>query len=152
MRRIILTGSLLLALSASAMASQVYKWVDAQGNTHFGAQPPQGQAATEINTVVAPPKAPGADATETAKPAASTSPVAEDDLEQKAIDDKVKKEVASKEAERKKYCESVRTNLAQLRNNPRVMVEIKGETRRLSEEERQARITESEKGIAESCK
>ncbi|MET1081344.1 MAG: DUF4124 domain-containing protein [Pseudomonas sp.] len=146
MRRTILTGSLLLALSASAMASQVYKWVDAQGNTHFGAQPPQGQAATEINTVIAPPKAPAA------APATPAAGVGADDPEQKALDEKVKKEVAIKEVERKKYCENVRGNLAQLRNNPRVQVEDKGETRRLTEEERQARIAESEKGIAEKCK
>ena len=31
MRRMILTSSLLLALSASANAGQIYKWVDAQG-------------------------------------------------------------------------------------------------------------------------
>lgn len=143
MRRIILTSSLLLAFSAGAMASQVYKWVDAQGNTHFGSQPPQGQEATSINTVAAPPKP------ATPAPAA---PAAIDDAEQKALDDKVKAEVAAKEVERKKYCEEVRNNLAQLRNNPRVMVEAEGETRRLTEEERQARIAESEKGIAENCK
>ena len=44
MRRMIITSSLLLAISATAMASQVYKWVDEQGVTHFSAQPPQGQA------------------------------------------------------------------------------------------------------------
>lgn len=145
MRRIILTGSLLLALSASAMAGQVYKWVDAQGNTHFGAQPPQGQEATSINTVVAPPP-------KAATPAAPTLPSLEDDAEQKAADAKVKAEVAAKDAELKKYCESMRTNLAQLRNNPRVMVDVMGEPRRLTEEERQARIAESEKSIAENCK
>ncbi|MES2818569.1 MAG: DUF4124 domain-containing protein [Pseudomonadota bacterium] len=145
MRRIILTGSLLLAFSASAMASQVYKWVDAQGNTHFGSQPPQGQEATSINTVAAPPKP--------VAPAIPAPPVVED-AEQKILDDKVKAEVATKEAERKKYCENVRNNLAQLRNNPRVMVEgeNEGESRRLTEEERQTRIADSEKGIAENCK
>ena len=144
MRRIILTGSLLLALSASAMAGQVYKWVDAQGNTHFGAQPPQGQAATSINTIAAPPKA--------SAPAAPALPSFEDDAEQQAADAKVKKAVAAEDAEIKKYCESVRNNLAQLRNNPRILTEVLGEPRRLTEEERQARIAESEKNIAENCK
>lgn len=32
----------LLLLSFSAFA-QVYKWTDAEGNTHFGSQPPAGQ-------------------------------------------------------------------------------------------------------------
>ena len=145
MRRIILTTSLLLALSASAMASQVYKWVDAQGVTHFGSQPPQGQSATSINTSAPQPKA-----VEEEQPAPTFESIA--DPEQAAFDKKAKEEVAAKEAERKKYCEDVRTNLAQLENNPRIRVEVEGEVRRLGEDERQQRITEAKKAIAENCK
>ncbi|MDM8350852.1 DUF4124 domain-containing protein [Pseudomonas sp. sp1636] len=144
MRRMILTSSLLLALSASAMASQVYKWVDAQGGTHFGAQPPQGQQATTINTAAPPPKTGGSVATPTFESMA--------DPEQAAIDEKVKQEVAIQEAERKKYCQTVRTNLAQLENNPRVRLEVDGEVRRLNEEERQQRIDEAKQAIAKNCK
>ena len=144
MRRMILTSSLLLALSVSAMASQVYKWVDAQGVTHFGAQPPQGQQATTINTATPPPK--------TAEPAATPTFESSADPEQAAIDEKVKQEIATQEAERKKYCQSVRTNLAQLENNPRVRVEVDGEVRRLNEEERQQRISEAKQAIAKNCK
>lgn len=144
MRRMILTGSLLLALSATATAGQIYKWVDAQGNTHFGAQPPEGQAAAEVNPNVSQPKLPAAPA---AKPV--EQPAA--DTEQESIDSKVKKDVARQEAELKAYCETVRTNLAQLQNNPRVRIEVDGKLRRLNEEERQAKISESEKAIAENC-
>ena len=144
MRRMILTSSLLLALSASAMASQVYKWVDAQGVTHFGAQPPQGQQATTINTATPPPK--------TAEPAATPTFESSADPEQAAIDEKVKQEIATQEAERKKYCETVRTNLAQLENNPRVRMEVDGEVRRLNEEERQQRISEAKQAITKNCK
>lgn len=144
MRRMIFTGSLLLALSASAVAGQVYKWVDAQGITHFGSQPPQGQEATPVNTNSATPKA----------PAPAPLPKLDSEVEsdkQKAIDDKVKQEVAKREEERKKYCETVRTNLSQLQNNPRVRVEENGDFRRLTEEERQARISEAQKAIEENC-
>ncbi|MBS7661954.1 DUF4124 domain-containing protein [Pseudomonas lalucatii] len=144
MRRTILTSSLLLALSATAMASQVYRWVDAQGVTHFGAQPPQGAQATTINTAAPPPKPAEAQAAPTFQSIA--------DPEQAAIDEKVKREVAAKEAERKQYCESIRTNLAQLQNNPRVRIEVDGEVRRLSEEERQERIGAAQKSIADNCK
>ncbi len=144
MRLMILTGSLLLALSTSAMASQIYKWVDEQGVTHFGAQPPQGQDATSINTATPQPRAPA--------PAPTATP-ASDDAEQKAIDDQVKDQVAKQEAERKKYCESARTNLAQLENNPRVRIEgDNGELRRIGEDERQQRITELKKSIDETCR
>ncbi|WP_256930502.1 M24 family metallopeptidase, partial [Pseudomonas aeruginosa] len=73
--------------------------------------------------------------------------------EQKAIDDKVKQQVAKEEAERKQFCEETRNNLAQLKNNPRVRVdEGKGELRRLGEEERQERIAKAEKAIQENCR
>ncbi|MDR7025788.1 MAG: DUF4124 domain-containing protein [Pseudomonadales bacterium] len=147
MRRMMITSSLLLAMSATAMASQVYKWVDAQGVTHFSAQPPQGQDATSVNTAAPPPKPAVA---EDKKAAPTFESIA--DPEQAAIDEKVKQDIAAKEVERKKYCEDVRTNLAQLQNNPRVRVDVDGEVRRLSEEERQSRISEAQKAIAENCK
>ena len=147
MRRMMITSSLLLAMSATAMASQVYKWVDAQGVTHFSAQPPQGQDADSINTATPPPKSAVA---EEKKAAPTFESIA--DPEQAAIDEKVKQDVAAREVERKKYCEDVRTNLAQLQNNPRVRVDVDGELRRLSEEERQSRISETQKSIAENCK
>ncbi|UVE17025.1 DUF4124 domain-containing protein [Pseudomonas sp. LS44] len=143
MRRMMLTGSLLFALSATAMASQVYKWVDDKGITHFGAQPPQGQAATSVNTVV-----PTGKSSPPITPPAQTA----DDTEQKAIDSKVKKEVAEQETERKKFCENTRINLAQLQNNPRLRVtEANGEVRRVDEDERQKRIGEAEKAIKDNC-
>ncbi|SFI97256.1 protein of unknown function [Pseudomonas guineae] len=147
MRRMIITSSLLLAISATAMASQVYKWVDAQGVTHFSAQPPQGQEATSINTAAAQPKPVASDEKKAAPTFESIA-----DPEQAAIDKKVKQQIAAKEAKRKKYCEDVRTNLAQLQNNPRVRIDVDGEVRRLSEEERQSRISEAQKSINENCK
>lgn len=146
MRRMIITSSLLLAISATAMAGQVYKWVDAQGVTHFSAQPLQGQEATTINTALPAPKPAPADAIEAAPTFESIA-----NPEQAAIDAKVKQDVATKEAERKKYCEEVRTNLAQLQNNPRLRMEVEGEVRRLSEDERQARIAETQKSITDNC-
>ncbi|WP_313525759.1 DUF4124 domain-containing protein [Stutzerimonas kunmingensis] len=142
MRFMFLAGGLVLALCGNVMAAQVYKWVDAQGVTHFGAQPPQGQQVETVNTVTAP-----------AKSTTMPAPVAEDETEvdQQSIDRKVKRQVAEQEAERKRYCETMRTNLAQLQNNPRVRVEEKGESRRITEEERQARIAETRDKIAENC-
>jgi len=101
-----LAGGLVLALCGNVMAAQVYKWVDAQGVTHFGAQPPQGQQVETVNTVTAP-----------AKSTTMPAPVVEDETEvdQQSIDRKVKRQVAEQEAERKRYCETMRTNLAHCR-------------------------------------
>lgn len=144
MRRMIVTTSLALVLSSTAMAGQIYKWVDAQGVTHFSEQPPQGQQANTVNTATPPPPAPEP------KPAPTFQDIA--DPQQAAADAKVKKEVAEQEAQRLKYCETQRNNLAQLENNPRVRVEDGGEMRRLGEDERQQRIADSKKAITENCK
>ena len=142
MQRIILAGTLLLALSSPAMAGQIYKWVDAQGITHFGAQPPQGQQATSVNPVIAPPRPEAAPA-----PSAPTDNVMND--EQQAID--AKADVAAQSAQNAENCTVIRTNLAQMENNPRVRVEVDGEVRRLGEEERQEKIAEAKKLISENC-
>lgn len=145
MRRMILTTSLLLALTSTAMASEVFKWVDAQGVTHFGAQPPQGQQSTTINTAVPTPSGKPAQA----EPAPTFESIA--DPQQAEIDKKVKQEVAAKEAERKQYCLDIRTDLSQIENNPRVRVDVDGEVRRITEEERQKRITDAKKAISDHC-
>ncbi|MBD2838720.1 DUF4124 domain-containing protein [Pseudomonas sp. JM0905a] len=151
MHRMIFAGSLLLALATSAMAGQVYKWVDAQGVTHFGAQPPDGQEATSVNTSVPKPRPSLPLLDSEIEQQQASQPASKPVGDQKAIDEKVKAEVATQEAERRKYCDNIRTNLAQLQNNPRLRTEVNGEMRRLSEEERQSRIKDAEKAISENC-
>ncbi|SCY96544.1 MULTISPECIES: DUF4124 domain-containing protein [unclassified Pseudomonas] len=139
MRMIFLTASLLVGLSPICMAAQVYKWVDAQGVTHFGSQPPQDAEATTV--IKSSPSA-------TKPPAPPSGGVIGD---QKAIDKEVKKQVAEQEAQLKAFCEQARTNLAQLQNNPRVREDVEGEMRRLNDEERRQRIEETRKQIDEHC-
>lgn len=128
-----------LLISPLCMAGQIYKWVDAQGVTHFDAQPPQGQPAT---TVVTPPSPAG-------KPAAPTRNTAIGD--QQSIDNTVKKQVAEQQAQLKVFCEQARTNLAQLQNNPRLREDVDGEMRRLTDQQRQERTSEAQKQIADNC-
>lgn len=143
MRRSILTGSLLLALSGQLMAaSPIYQWLDADGQPHFGAQPPQGVQSTLVKAGSAKPKP--VPAATPVKPAATEDP-------QAAIDAKVKQDVARQQVDQQKRCESLRTNLAQLQNNPRISVEDNGQVRRLGEDERQARIAQTQKSIQDEC-
>lgn len=142
MRRVIFPALLALAIGNTGQAAQIYKWVDAQGVTHFDAQPPAGQAAQEINTAKPP----------TAPAPAGPSGNLDESKQQRAIDAKVKKQVAAEEARRKENCTILRTNLAQLQNNPRVREQVKGEIRRLSEDERQDRIVETQKAIEDFCR
>jgi len=148
MRRTIFMGSLLLALAPTVMAAQVYKWVDAQGITHFGAQPPEGTEAATVNTNAAQPKTSNFPPPAAAKP---TLPPSVDE-KQKAADEKVRQQVAQEEAERLKQCDKLRSDVAQLKNNPRIRVDDgNGDLRRITEEERQDRIAASEKSIRENC-
>jgi hypothetical protein len=136
----IIKVSLLLLLSTSALAGQIYKWVDAQGVTHFDAQPPAGQQSTPIET-----KAPTAPAVTPKSSAPST------DDKQKAADAKVRQEVTEVQERTDEFCDQARSNLAQLTNNPRVRQEVDGELRRLTEEERQAKISETKATLTETC-
>lgn len=142
MQRMILT-SLLLTLSTAATASQVYTWVDKQGVTHFSEQPPNDQASSPLSTTAPTPRLPAPE---------KLPPVQSNDSDQQGdVERKVKRDIAIQEAKRREYCETVRTNLAQLENNPRLRAQIQGEMRRLTEEERQTRITEAKKAIEDNC-
>lgn len=140
MRRFFLCSSLLLAVSTCTLAAPIYKWVDANGTTHFGNQPPENQASSTVNPVIAP-----------AKPQATQTPEAPAEDPQKAINEKAKIDIAEQEKQRKEYCTAQRNNLAQLSNNPRIRVEENGEARRITEEERQSKIAETQKNISENC-
>ncbi|MGG7647546.1 MULTISPECIES: DUF4124 domain-containing protein [unclassified Pseudomonas] len=139
MRTFFLTVSLLIGISPLGMAAQIYKWVDAQGVTHFDAQPPQGREAT---TVVTP-----------STPASNQPPPPRSSAigDQQAIDKEVKKQVAEQQAQLEAFCEQARTNLAQLQNNPRIREDVEGEMRRLTDQQRQDRISEAQKQIADNC-
>lgn len=148
MRRLLLLAGLLCACAGSADAGQIYKWVDAQGATHFTSQPPLAGASSVVPAAKQPPAAEPTAAPATSPDAAPTGQVPS----QADIDARVREDVAKKEKERADYCTTLRTNLSQLRNNPRVRVAEKdGEARRITEEERQAKIAEAEKAIAENC-
>jgi 3-oxoacyl-ACP reductase-like protein len=139
MRTFFLAAGLLLGLSPLSMAAQIYTWVDTQGVTHFDAQPPPGQQATVVVT-------PSSPATKAALPA-NGSAIGD----QRVIDNTVKKQVAEQQAQLKAFCEQARTNLAQLQNNPRLREEVDGDLKRLDDTQRQERISETQKQIAENC-
>jgi hypothetical protein len=145
MRCRILGAALLCSLSAVCLAGQIYKWIDAQGQTHFDSQPPVNQSVQQIDLKQLPPPPPPR--TLPSLPRAGDKAQAEQD----AIDAKVKKQVAVQEVKRAAYCQDVRMNLAQLRNNPRARLDINGVIRRLTDEERETRTAEAEKAIQDNC-
>ncbi|OLF51989.1 DUF4124 domain-containing protein [Pseudomonas chlororaphis] len=139
MRTIAIAAGLLFALNLPVEAGQIYTWVDAQGVTHFEAQPPRDAASTALTL----PK--------TARATSSTSAPAQPDPRQQLADTQVKQQLARQEAQRRSFCEQARSNLAQLQNNPHLSENVEGGVRRLNEEQRQQRITETRKALENHC-
>lgn len=141
MRCMIFAAMAALVFSAASQAAPIYKWVDEQGVTHFDAQRPAGRQTQQIE-IQKPPAPPAPD---------ESKSMIDDQAEQRAADTAVKKKVAQEEARRAEDCKILRTNLAQLNNNPRVREQVEGGLKRLSEDERQGRIAETQKAIKDYC-
>lgn len=137
---------LLLALFGDCcLAAGIYTWVDANGVRHFEATPPPGQSAQPVDQRV------GLTPALQPAPTATPSPAAPKNSEQEAIDRKVRQQVAEDRVKLQQLCTELRTRLSQLKNNPRIRVESEGQVRRISEEERQQHVGDTEKKIAEHC-
>lgn len=141
-----LAVALLIALTASAaVAESVYKWTDAQGVTHFSAQPPANQQAEQLKVAAPPPTAP---------PAAKspTDPAQAKDAAEKAAAP-TPDEIAEIERKRAADCETAKRNLDTLKT--RVHVRIRddktGEDRYLSAEEHAQRQKDASSHIDKYC-
>ena len=143
MRKLMITTLLTLACS-SAMATQLYKWVDEDGVTQFSQQPPADNQYQRMNVAPTPepgtPTAPAPSMTEGA-PAANTSeptPEQEQDPEYKA-------KLAA-------YCDALRSRLTTMENNPRLRrTKEDGTVERIGEDERQAMIEQTRKDLQANC-
>jgi hypothetical protein len=130
----------LLAWSASA---QQYKWVDQNGRTQYGDQPPPGVKATPLRPPPAGSAAPAAQ-----KPAGKAPSGADKDADQK------KQAAAAQDAEAKKAnCAAAQTNMQTLetgrvrRPDPKTGELVYMEDSQLADAKEQAR-----RSIAEWCK
>ncbi len=123
-----------------------------KGVTHFSAQPPEGQKANEVDVKTAP-QINGSGSAPTYKmPNGAQQPSVSNDAQQQELDRRVKAQVREEQNKLKEQCDQARQNLAQLRNNPRILVQSgRGETRRLSEEERQQRLADTQLSIEQNC-
>ena len=149
---IVLRALLIVALvnaigSSVSAASEIYKWRDENGKVHYSNTPPPGGGAKVIKQAP-PPKDAG-------KPDERLR------QEMKAFDERYKKRKEAEDARltakqdqaiRKQNCSAAKQNLANLENRGRAMVKDGDTYTRLSEDERQKRISEVKKSMAEYCK
>ncbi len=140
-------ASILLAVGVSPALAGMYKWVDEQGITHYSQTPPPSGKAQQIK----PPPTP-ADSEAAVKRLEAQREEAQKQHEAKQQDAQESQKNASPQAIREESCRLARQNLGTLETNTRVAIQgADGNVKRLSEEERQARLTEAKKQVEEYC-
>lgn len=135
----------LLALTLPATAG-MYKWTDADGQVHYTQSPPP--AGVQGEELKAPPKVDSESAVEDLK------------AQQKGFDERVEDKskaeteaakTADQAAEKARYCEQLRADLAGLQTAQRIFTGEGADRRRLGEDERQAKMKDIEAKLAKDC-
>lgn len=140
----------LLMISTASFSEQgywAYKWVDETGSTHFSQVPPPPPAPAEIIKIN--PSAaitPIVSEFETAEPEADAT---EQNEQQQTSED----QLAQQQQAFAENCKIAKENKQLYQDNPgRRFIDADGNVTRLTEEERQAKIQESQKQIDFYCK
>jgi len=144
-RRIAISIALSAVVTGTANA-EIYKWTDAQGNTHYSQTPPQvadGKADNVENIVDDIEMSTG----KLGNKSASTEVATKDDDEMAQARAEGKKNVIK----HKNYCHQQQTALKQLVANPVIRWKSGDEERVLTAKERQAKIKEFGGNIKELC-
>lgn len=141
----ILLASLLT--SAAAWAGGAYRWVDAQGQIHYGDRPPVGAQVEAIHPAPVPP--PGnAEALQSLHDYVRTIDERNAERDREAAQ---KRQEQQREISRKAECEISRAQRLRLERPQLRAYQTDGSVRRLTEEERQARILDVERRITDAC-
>lgn len=150
----LMTFLALSLVTAPALAAKFYKWTDAQGVTHYSADPPAdaGSKASEIrirNPQADEPSGP-ADAKAAAKPGKGDARKdGRQDDKEKEGDKKPAGTPAEKYAEK---CKKLQADLKTMQEYARVKeTDEKGESRILSEEEKNERMDDVRRQIKAYC-
>jgi len=147
-----LIGSLSLPLNA--MAGDIYKWTDEEGNVHYGAQP-ESSNAQNLNIKVTPPPT-VTDHQNNAQDNTSaefdeTNPDSSTD-DPSAISDKQAEIDAKNEEIRKKNCEMIKTRLAAIQRGGRLYeVDDKGERQYWDDKTRTSKLDKAQADLKKWC-
>jgi hypothetical protein len=132
-------------VAAAAGAEDMYKWVDDQGQLHFGSRPPAGVKAQKM--------APSA-----AEPAvAAPTPAWRQELEQSNLrhlhEQQQKEQDAKAQQQRARRCLAARQEFDILnKGRPIYRVDSQGEREYMSDEQRQAAIASANQRVVDNCR
>ncbi|MCG3203006.1 MAG: hypothetical protein NFCOHLIN_02909 [Gammaproteobacteria bacterium] len=135
----------LLALTLPAAAG-MYKWTDADGQVHYTQSPPP--AGVQGQELKPPPRVDSESAVEDLE---TKQKGFEERVEDKAKAEEEAAKTADQAAEKARYCEQLRADLAGLQTAQRIFTGEGEERRRLGEDERQAKMKDIEAKLAKDC-
>lgn len=148
-RSIILTSVTILALTMSISANaKIYKWTDANGQVHYTAHPPAEknlrQKAKDIEDKIK------ASAGKYRASKKTKTNVADETSSKTEVDPNL--DLQGPSPELVKYCNNQRNNVSQLKKNFRnVWIDVKGNKKTLSQEERQEKVAMIQQKIQQDC-
>jgi hypothetical protein len=140
---------LLLAVTAATLASaEVYRWVDEAGVTVYSQTPPEHGEADRIN----PQAAPAREAERAKSELESIRKGVDDHLGARKEAGEARREQEERARVRRANCETARANLASLEAAAGRLVRLPdGSYARLEEEDRQQRMDEARRVVADEC-
>lgn len=137
-----------LCVVVSNSQAALYKWVDADGNTHYTQSPPTG--GIEADVIKPPPKIDTNKALDKLEEQQKYLDGLQEEREKQA---KKQQNEEANEAIRKSNCDLGKDKLTHLTDIPRIQkVDKDGNVSRLTEEERQAKIKKAQELIDKECK
>lgn len=159
---IVLLGGM-VCLSQAFAGDAIFRWEDNDGNVHFGSRPPPGVEAVQVN--VKPNTVPLVQSGANAQPdpGSSTDTATGDAVEDGEKPLSVAEQLRQNRAERRREqaekdrinainCEVMRNQKQAVEPSTRVMVDDgNGGSRRLTDQERQDLLTESNNYLSENC-
>ena len=148
MKQSILFFLLALLIAGNSAIASVYKWVDENGQVHFGDAPQATQTTKEINL----PKAHKPDP-HTLKRLEAQKKYLNARQEERAAENEAKAKAAEENASREKSCASYKKELNTLQNGGRLYAKLPdGERHYISDSERESAIAFAKNGVQTYCK
>jgi hypothetical protein len=136
-----------LPLSVNA---KIYKWVDEQGNVHYGAQKPEDAEAERIK-IKEQPTFGGEDAEE--EESKTEKDNAEGEKKPEKAQERLEGDAVISKKEKARLCKQAKSRLQSIQNSGRLRAyDEKGNSRILSDKERNKRLAAAKNDVKEYCR
>ena len=142
-------SALIVISMASLVHADVYKWVDAQGQTHYSQTPPPVGQSSDVIQTEKPPLLDVESQQKEVDTLIQQQQEAQKQKQERLAQQKQNAQLAEENAER---CKVAKRNLQQYQDNPgRRIMDSEGNVTRPSEEDRQEMIKKLQEAITEFC-